>query len=173
MNLLKGEHELNSCDRNASTVALCSKYIFLNCKQNEVYDKVKSFLFYYLLFIKAVYIHTYIYICVCVIYIYIYHVPRRRGPVSRLHFYPFPFPCKAIVCWLANMEKWKTWAVYRRFLCGYVLWPDHSCFYSCLDLIVLGSTLWIYFCPGQERGAPSLAVLPKRDLRKRRDMYRR
>ena len=49
--------------------------------------------------------------------------------------------------------------VFRGFLCGNVLCPDHSCFYSCLDLIVLGSTLRIYFCPGQERGAPSLAVL--------------
>ena len=32
MNLLKGENEVNSCDRNASTAVLCSKYIFLNCK---------------------------------------------------------------------------------------------------------------------------------------------
>jgi len=63
--------------------------------------------------------------------------------------------------------------VFRGFLDGNVLCPDHSCFYSSLDLIILGSTLRIYFCPGQEREAPSLAVHPKRDLRRRRDMYRR
>jgi hypothetical protein len=35
---------------------------------------------------------------------------------------------------------------------------DHSCFGSCFDLFVLGSTLRLDFCPGKERGAPSSAV---------------
>jgi len=45
-----------------------------------------------------------------------------------------------------------------------------SCFYSCFDLFVLGSTLRLYFCPGQERGAPSSAVFLNRDLRRLRGM---
>jgi len=48
--------------------------------------------------------------------------------------------------------------------------PDYSCFNSCSDLFVFGSNLQLYFCPGQERGAPSLAVSFKRDLRRRRGM---
>ena len=63
--------------------------------------------------------------------------------------------------------------IFRGFLCGKVLCPDHSCFYFCLDLIVLDSTLRIYFCPGREREAPSLAVCSKMDVRRHRDMYRR
>ena len=35
---------------------------------------------------------------------------------------------------------------------------DHSCFGSCFDLFVLGSTLRLDFCPGKEQEAPSSAV---------------
>ena len=35
---------------------------------------------------------------------------------------------------------------------------DHPCFNSCFDLFILGSTLRLYFCLGQERGAPSSSV---------------
>ena len=62
---------------------------------------------------------------------------------------------------------------FRGFLWGKVICLDHSCFNSYFDLFVLDSTLLIYHCPGQERGAPSSAVCVKRDLRRRRGMYGR
>ena len=34
------------------------------------------------------------------------------GPGLRLHFLPFFFPCKAIACWLAIVEKWRAWALF-------------------------------------------------------------
>jgi len=47
---------------------------------------------------------------------------------------------------------------FRGFLSGKVFCLDHYRFNSCFDLFVLGSTLRLYFCSGQERGAPSSAV---------------
>ena len=47
---------------------------------------------------------------------------------------------------------------------------DHSCFNSCFDLFILGSTLQLSFCLGQEWGAPYSAVSFKRDLCRRQGM---
>ena len=86
---------------------------------------------------------------------------RRRCLVRGfIYFLPFLFPCKAITYWLGILKKVNGLkVVIRGFLRGNVLCPDHSFFYSCLDLIVLGSTLRIYFCPGQERWAKFISVL--------------
>jgi len=50
---------------------------------------------------------------------------------------------------------------FRGFLWGNTFFLDHSCFNSCFDLFVLGSTLRLYFCSRQERRAPSPAVVSR------------
>jgi len=71
---------------------------------------------------------------------------------------------------------WPSWRIeshrrsFPRFSLGKSFCLDHSCFNSYFDLFVLGSTLRLYFCSGQEREASSSGVCFKWDLRKRRVM---
>ena len=72
-----------------------------------------------------------------------------------------------------DWPSWRSgrhWRSFSRFPLGKSFCLGHTCFNSYFDLFVLGSTLRLYFCPGQELGASSSAFCFKRDLRRRRGM---
>ena len=81
-----------------------------------------------------------------------------EGLVRGFIFSPLPFLIR-----LSNVV-WPSWKIeshkrsYPRFSLGKSFCLDHSCFNSYFDLFVLGSTLRLYFCSGQEREASSSGV---------------
>ena len=98
---------------------------------------------------------------------------RRRGPGSSLHFLPFLFPARL------SPVDWPSVKSERHGRC-FPKFPLWKCFMSrsLLFLILFGSYHLRFnspklLLPGAGGGAHSLAVWSKRDLRRRRDIYRR
>ena len=99
-------------------------------------------------------------------YIYQYNIRDFEG-LSRppwrawfeTPFLPLYLSLKGYRLLIGHCEEVKGMGVaFRGFLFGNAFCLDHSCFNSCFDLFVLGSTLRLYFCPGKERGAPTSVV---------------